>query len=135
MQADLSCIGLHLCCIDLHLCCIGLHLCCIGLHLCCIDLHLCCIDLHLSCIGLHLCCIGLHLCCMSVAKISLAQSLWSKRDVCLEKFRSAEAAAPTPVAFRRKATGTHWLDFSLRQGLRLSSFIIHISINYIGQRS
>ncbi|WP_193196305.1 hypothetical protein [Nostoc sp. MG11] len=46
-------------------------------------------------------------------------------DVCLEKFRdarglataalTAETAAPTPVAFRRKATGTHWLDFSLRR--------------------
>jgi hypothetical protein len=57
---------------------------------------------------------------MKVAKINLAQSLESASDVCLEKFRSAEAAAPT---FRYNKADAYAIP------------IFHISINYIGQRS
>ncbi|QSJ15671.1 hypothetical protein JYQ62_28280 [Nostoc sp. UHCC 0702] len=37
---------------------------------------------------------------------------WVK-SLCLEKFRSASAAAGTPVALGRKRDCSHWLDFSL----------------------
>ncbi|QSJ19185.1 hypothetical protein JYQ62_10900 [Nostoc sp. UHCC 0702] len=37
---------------------------------------------------------------------------WVK-SLCLEKFRSAQAPAGTPVALGRKRDCSHWLDFSL----------------------